>query len=289
MKLIKTLIPFLFMVSGVSAQSAIGVLGTPANGSTVSGVSTISGYHCTSKNIEVFIDGVSFGKAGSGTQLLGTQGVCGRTDTGYSLLYNFSNLADGQHTIAVTADGAPFGTNTVTTVKSGGVQWLTGASKEIKVPDFPLPGQAANLQWVQSYQNFLVTGIGDTAGDLSSLNGTYTQNASISVSGSSCYLYNFLTGNQELLVTAGAGVAEPSVIAIYVFPDTFTDMCLFALTTYSGNSATGYNLNGTVGCAASETMASVVATGIRKAEDGQGLLGTVTSYYPGCTHTSTLY
>lgn len=289
MKLVKTLLPFLFMVSGASAQSTVGVLGTPPDGSTVSGVSVISGYHCTSKNIEVFIDGVSFGKAGAGTPMLGTLGVCGRTDTAYSFLYNFSNLPNGPHSITVKADGVPFATNTFTTVKSGGEQFLTGASKEITVPDFPLPGQAANLQWVQSYQNFLVTGIGDTAGDLSSLNGTYPQNASISVSGSSCSSYNFLTGNTQFLITAGSLVDTPNTTVLYATHSAFTDLCLYVLNAVSGNSATGYSLNGNVVCAASGISAPISATGIKKADDGLSLVGTVSTLYPGCTHTATLY
>lgn len=286
---------FLFLVSCVAAGSAQAlpteVLGTPPDGSTVSGISVISGYHCTSKDIEVFIDGVSKGKAGAGNRLLGTQDVCGHTETGYSLLFNFGNLADGQHTISVTADGAtaPFATNTITTVKSGGVAWLAGASKETKVPDFPNSGQVATLRWVQSYQNFLVTGIEGTENDLSSLNGSYVQTVSISVSGPSCYYYNFLTGLQELVITAGTSATRPNATVVYVLPATFTDLCAFGLTADSGNSRTGYNLSGTAGCAASSTTSSVVATGFKKSEDGARLLGTVTTYFPGCTHTTVLY
>jgi hypothetical protein len=282
-------LPLLLVVSGASAQSTVGVLGTPPDGSTVSGVSTISGYHCTSKNIEVFIDGVSYGKAGAGTQLLGTLGVCGRTDTGYSLLYNFSNLDNGQHTVSVTADGVPLATNTVTTVKSGGEQWLTGVNKQTKVQDFPHPGQAATLQWVQSFQNFLVTGIGSTANDLSSLNGTYLQNASISISGSSCYLYDFLTGNQSFIFTVGALAAEPSSTIGYAVATTGADMCVYGLTSNSGDSATGYNLTGSGTCFSSAVEVPVVATGIKKADDGMSLLGTITSSYPGCTQTAVLF
>ncbi len=54
-----------------SEAYATGVLGTPNKGQTVSGVGLISGYHCTSNNIDVYIDNVYFGKAGAGTQLLG--------------------------------------------------------------------------------------------------------------------------------------------------------------------------------------------------------------------------
>jgi hypothetical protein len=288
MKIQKILFSFLFVVSGVSAQSTVGVLGTPPNGSTVSGISAISGYHCTSKDIEVFIDGVSFGKAGAGTQILGTLGVCGRTDTGYSFLYNFSNLANGQHNISVTADGVPLATNTVTTVKSGGEQFLTGASKQTKVQDFPHTGQTATLNWVQSYQNFLVAGITDTPYDLTSLNGTYVQNVSISVSGSSCSLYGLLTGNLELILTSGALALDPRNTAVYVVPTAGTDLCFYSLTSNSGNSETGFNLNGMGICAASGVEVPVVATGIKKAADGLRLLGTVTSNYPGCTQTAAL-
>jgi len=287
MKSRNVLLSFLFLASGASAQSTVGVLGTPPDGSTVSGISAISGYHCTSKDIEVFIDGVSFGKAGAGTQILGTLGVCGRTDTGYSFLYNFSNLPNGPHTISVTADGAPFATNTFTTVKSGGEQFLTGASKQIKARDFPHAGQTATLNWVQSYQNFLVTGITDTPYDLSSLNGTYLQNVSISISGSSCNLYDFLTGNQQIVLTAGALVSDPRNSAFYAISE--TDVCFFFLTSNSGNSETGFSLNGTGGCATAGAEVPVVATGIRKADDGLRLLGTVTSNYPGCTQTAVLY
>ena len=289
MKLQKLLFLFLFfMAGGVSAQATVGALGTPPNGSTVSGISAVSGYHCTSKNIDVFIDGVFYSKAGAGTQI-NTASVCnGRTDTGFSYLYNFSNLPNGQHTVTVTADGIPFGTNTVTTVKSGGEQFLTGMSKKTKLPDFPHAGQASTLEWVQSYQNFLVTGIGDTANDLSSLSGNYVQSALISANGSSCSSYGFPTGNQTIVITVGASVATPSFAAIYVVPTAATGLCSYALATSAGNSATGYDLNGSAGCSYATTVATAAATGIKKAADGMSLLGTVISNFPGCTQTVVL-
>jgi len=147
-------------VAGPTAAANVGVLGTPVAGGTVSGVGVISGYHCSSKDIDVYIDGAYIGKAGAGTTLLGTQGVCGRTDTGYSLLYNFNNLANGQHLIEVYADGGFLDSHSFTSFQSGGTAWLAGASKTLTVADFPQAGQSATLQWQQSYQNFLITGIG---------------------------------------------------------------------------------------------------------------------------------
>lgn len=161
-KILKWVVALTVGIIGAPTAGATGVLGTPVDGSVVSGIGVISGYHCTSKNIEIFIDGVSYGKAGAGTQLLGTQGVCGRTDTGFSLLYNFNNLADGQHTFSVYADGVLFDTHTATTFRSGGVPWLAGKNVSSAILDFPEVGQTAKLQWVQSYQNFLITSISGT-------------------------------------------------------------------------------------------------------------------------------
>lgn len=151
------------IIYAMEAQSSSGVLGTPADGSTVSGVGVISGYHCSSKNIEVLIDGESMGKAGAGTKLAGTLGVCGRTDTGFSLLYNFNNLQPGQHTVSVYADDMPLASHTITTVRSGGVSWLSGVEKTVTVDDFPQTGKSATIEWVQSNQNFMVTSISDTS------------------------------------------------------------------------------------------------------------------------------
>jgi hypothetical protein len=74
-------------------------------------------------------------------------------------LYNFNNLTNGPHTIAVYADGVLLETNAVTTVQSGGTNWLSGVSRTTTVADFPQSGQTATLEWIQSYQNFLITDI----------------------------------------------------------------------------------------------------------------------------------
>lgn len=143
--------------------STANVLGTPVSGSIVSGVGVISGFHCASRNIEIFLDNQPIGHAGSGTTLLGTLGPCGRTDTGFSLLFNFNNLDEGQHTITATADGIAFATSTVTTLRSGGAQWLTGIERTVTIPDFPRTGVSATLAWQQSYQNFVITGLSGQA------------------------------------------------------------------------------------------------------------------------------
>lgn len=144
--------------SAPAESGSIGVMATPTHATTVSGIGVIAGYHCTSKSVEIFIDGVSKGMAGSGTTI-GTQSACGRTDTGYSLLYNFNNLTPGLHTVEARAGGATFALHTVNTVQSGGTQFLTGVEWRGTVPDFPSDGKNATIEWKQTLQNFVITSI----------------------------------------------------------------------------------------------------------------------------------
>ncbi|MFZ5483266.1 MAG: hypothetical protein ACOZB0_03475 [Pseudomonadota bacterium] len=144
---------------GAASNGPRGVLGTPAQGSVVSGVNVISGYHCDSNNIQIYIDGVYLGKAGSGTTLLGTLQTCGKTDTGFALLYNFNNLPEGNHVISVYADGALLQETEFNSIRSAGIPWVTGVNKSIVVEDFPEKGRRARLEWIQSIQNFSVVAV----------------------------------------------------------------------------------------------------------------------------------
>lgn len=280
-------VALLALVVAAGTAGATGVLGTPGTGSTVSGVGVISGYHCSSQDIEIRVDGVSLGYAGAGTTLLGTQGVCGRTDTGFSLLYNFNNLQPGQHVVEAYADGVLFGSNSFVSAQSGGVPWLSGASKSVSVQDFPQPGKKALLEWVQSNQNFLVTRIDDNAAGLSELNGSYLQQANITKSGSSCYLYDILTGTNEFVITFGTAV--PSEAGAYVYALSDYDVCLFVLTPTSGNSSSGLSMSGSMLCASDPTVVvPSTATGLKKHPSGTKLQGTVKATLPGCTETVVL-
>lgn len=144
--------------------SAQGFLENPQPDAVESGIGVISGWHCTAREVTISIDGVSLGKAGSGTLRIDTDTVCGgRTQSGFSLLYNFSRLAPGPHRIDVYVDGALFATRNFRTVRSGGVEFLQGATGEYRLSDFPSPGKAATVTWSQARQGFVVTDIGDDA------------------------------------------------------------------------------------------------------------------------------
>lgn len=148
---------FLLLFAPALAFALEGYLENPQPNATESGISVISGWHCTARNINILIDGNSLGKAGSGTSRMDTANICGRSDTGFSYLYNYSALSQGLHTIRVYADGDVLAERTFTSVKSGREEFLAGANKSVNVSDFPSAGVTSILTWAESKQSFVVT------------------------------------------------------------------------------------------------------------------------------------
>jgi hypothetical protein len=137
--------------------SQSGALENPQPNGVESGIGVISGWHCTARNIEIRVDGVSLGQAGAGTGRGDTQGVCGRSDTGFSLLLNYNVLGQGTHRIEALANGSVFGAATFS-VGTLGSEFLTGLSRPISIGDFPTRGLTTNMRWAQSKQNFVIEG-----------------------------------------------------------------------------------------------------------------------------------
>lgn len=146
-----------------SAAFAQGALENPATFGSESGIGVISGFHCTAKNITFKINGRDAGKAGAGTDRGDTMGLCGRSDTGFSLLFNFNLLEPGTHAISMYADGQLVETRNFFTTRSAGQEFAKGKSRSILIPDFPQQGHSARLDWVTSKQAFVVTDAGPKA------------------------------------------------------------------------------------------------------------------------------
>ncbi len=153
----------LILASYLSAVSLLsfaqGSLENPVAGSTESGIGVISGWHCTATNITATIDGMSLGKAGSGTSRGDTASTCGRSNTGYALLFNYNDLTPGSHNISVYADGQLLETRQFNTVQSGGAPFVTGLVSRWSLPGFPSAGETASIDWSQTKQSFVVTSI----------------------------------------------------------------------------------------------------------------------------------
>ena len=161
---------FVTLIGGLSfpqslwAQSA---LGNPQPGSFQSGVGVISGWVCEAEQIDiVFNPGTATEetwRAGYRTTREDTaytqegEVLCGDTDNGFGLLFNWNRLGDGPHTVSALADGVEFGraTFTVTTL---GEEFKENVSGEFVVEDFPVDGSDVTLVWQQSLQNFVIQG-----------------------------------------------------------------------------------------------------------------------------------
>ena len=157
---------------GGSAGVPPRVLENPQPGSFQSGIGVISGFVCAATLIEIaFDDGAPF-EAGYGTSRGDTQGVCGDTNNGFSLLFNWNLLGDGTHTVRAFADGVLFAevTITVTTLRLG--EFPTGLSGSYDLPNFPGAGDTTSIEWQQSQQNFRITRVIEEPGSIEA--GLYT-------------------------------------------------------------------------------------------------------------------
>ena len=134
-----------------------GALENPSPDSFQSGIGLFSGWVCNAQKIEIDIGGTLL-QAGYGTIRSDTAGVCGDTNNGFGLLFNWNRLGDGQHTVRALADGREFGRArfTVTTL---GTEFLRGVSGAYRLPDFPRQGRNVLVDWQQASQNFVITGV----------------------------------------------------------------------------------------------------------------------------------
>jgi len=156
---------FLYPVSAV----AQGNLENPRGAGAESGVTVVSGWFCDAQTIEIefppppecnFAGGKTLFEAAYGTFRGDTQEICGDTDNGFSLLVNYSNCADGMHTVRALADGIEFDRATFL-VTTFGVDFLPNADGLAPATVIQQVGSDADiyevlLEWQQSKQNFVI-------------------------------------------------------------------------------------------------------------------------------------
>ncbi len=151
----------------VQTAFVAGSLENPGPASFQSGIGVLSGWVCEAEGVEFEIlaaDGtVHHLAAAYGTERGDTHStpageeLCGDTDNGFGLLFNWNQLGDGAHTVVALVDGEKLGRATVT-VTTLGEEFARGLVGECEVADFPGPGQTVTLAWQQTLQNFVITG-----------------------------------------------------------------------------------------------------------------------------------
>ena len=138
-----------------------------------SGVGIISGWVCEAEKVEIVIldiakeqneEGyITRHEPGYGTERLDTKKVCGDTDNGFGLLFNWNRLGDGEYIVNLIVHG--FGPQGLVSlgharvkVTTLGEEFLRGAEGEYVLENFPEAGQSVTIEWNQGLQNFVITG-----------------------------------------------------------------------------------------------------------------------------------
>ena len=122
----------------------------------MSGIYLFSGWACDAELIEIVVDGGSGVKAAYGTSRGDTESVCGDSDNGFGLLWNFELYEPGTHEAVAFADGVEIGRKTFTTTRINSGEFLRDAAGNTSLNGFPEAGREVSLKWDQSAQNFLI-------------------------------------------------------------------------------------------------------------------------------------
>ena len=131
-----------------------GYLENPGAASFQSGLGLISGWVCDADEVEITLNG-ELQEAAYGTARLDTAGVCGDSDNGFGLLFNWNLLGDGEHEVVALVDGVELDRATVT-VTTLGTEFLREVTGMCTVEDFPTMDETVTLAWQQTQQNFVI-------------------------------------------------------------------------------------------------------------------------------------
>lgn len=150
-----TLLCTMLAVQTASASS----LGTPADGSSQSGIGLIRGWVCEATEVTIRIDDGEEIPAVYGNPRADTESVCGDSDNGFELLWNWNLSGDGEHTVEAFADGMSIGSSVFTVTTLGLGEFVRGLSGTFTLDDFPTEGQNTTVTWSETEQNFLISAV----------------------------------------------------------------------------------------------------------------------------------
>lgn len=150
---------FVFLAASCAALPAWAGLEIPGPASVQSGIGLVMGWDCTASQVQVRIDGLPPLAAATRMPRGDTAGACGRTDTGYSLLFNFNTLAIGPHNVIVNELGGRVLGSASFRVAHSGIEFMTGKAQTIEIPNFPAPGNKTAVAWDEEKQNFSIVAV----------------------------------------------------------------------------------------------------------------------------------
>ena len=140
-----------------AGRAGVGYLENPGPHSFQSGIGVISGWVCEGDEVIIELNGEPQ-PAAYGTERLDTESMCGDTDNGFGLLFNWNLLGEGAHEVVAFVDGEELGRATVR-VTTLGVEFVRDVEGECTVEAFPMLGETVTLEWQQNSQNFVITDV----------------------------------------------------------------------------------------------------------------------------------
>ena len=132
----------------------VGYLENPGAASFQSGIGLISGWTCDAEAVEIVLNGEPQ-EAAYGTARLDTEAMCGDSDNGFGLLFNWNLLGDGEHEVVALVDGVELDRATVM-VTTLGTEFLRDVTGTCTAADFPTMDETVTLAWQQTQQNFVI-------------------------------------------------------------------------------------------------------------------------------------
>ncbi len=152
---------------GAGGPSHVFGIDNPQEGDIVSGNVAISGFHCAAseQGVRLQFDDIGTPTPVSLTQradILSPGGPCDDSNDAFVVNYLWSLLPQGPHQLKffLGTESTPFTTLNVNIVHAqSGTKFLTGATGECRVADFPTAGQDTIVEWRQSLQNFTIVDV----------------------------------------------------------------------------------------------------------------------------------
>jgi hypothetical protein len=137
-------------------QTVPGALENPGPGAKMSGIGIVSGWRCSGSRITARFNGGDPIEVAYGTPRGDTRGQCAdpeQVNNAYVLQWNYALLGDGEHTLRMYDDGIEFASSTFE-VQTLGAPFVRDLAGDFLIPNFPVDGAEAVIEWQQSKQGF---------------------------------------------------------------------------------------------------------------------------------------
>lgn len=147
---------YLFLLPAWTDASVMS-LENPSPGSIKSGVGLVSGWVCQATRLEISVDGGPRLFVPYGSERGDTRSVCGDTNNGFGLLWNYNDWGEGPHTLALYVDNI-LQTQVSFNVVVPGMSFLRGVFGQGQIP--LSNGLTATVRWEETTQGCAIVGFG---------------------------------------------------------------------------------------------------------------------------------